>query len=248
MRTRLGLLLMLTAVAAVWTQSRTDAAKPAPPPPAWRCTLTLRDAPTDTIRSDGGGAYVDGVNGVDYHINRGPVQYNWLSVSFASTSPRFMLYPGQANSTAAYSTFMNGYPGTFEVKTLGSVPWTGVPYQDVMPFRAQLSSSQFINGFGQFDGDSNFTGGGASFGTSSVVVEPLDPCSWRITSYTSEQPSLLMLASGERVGTVTSPSRFLRLTEAYLPSNRKAKVRGDFAMPFSGVITVIGNNSACPAP
>ena len=191
-------------VAATWAGPRAHAAKPGPilDPEDWACSIQLRDAPGDTITSDGGGAYVHGTGGVTCRIDR-TRHYNWLYVQIAASSARFMLFPGQAAASGSYVTFQNRAPGTFEVKGLADVAWTGVAYADVMPFRALAASSQFAKGIGLVDGDSNFTGASASSGTSSVFVEPLDACSWRITSYTVEDTSALMVTSGERAGTVS---------------------------------------------
>jgi len=239
----------LVAVAVLLSMAAARAARPTPPDPDWKCRIVLRDAAGDTIKSDGAGAYVHGAAGVTCKIVRteGAAHYNWLYFQIGGNSARFMLFPGQTYGAASYTTIVNRAPGTFEVKGLANVPWTGVAYTDVMPFRTTVSSPQLSKGVGQFDGDSNVAGGYyPSDGTSSVFVEPLDQCAWRVTSYTTEDTSALSLASGERPGTQTSPTRVMRLIEGGTPTSGKATVRGDFPMPFAATITIVGNNPGCP--
>lgn len=221
-----------------------SASKPAPAiDPDWKCSLQLRDAPGDAITSDGGGPYVHGAAGVECKIVRGrESHYNWLYVVLAGTSPRSMMFPAQTNGSASYLAFAN--KGTFEVKALADVAWTGTPYTDVRPFRGLVGGSQFSRGRGQFDGHSNLPGGvnmpdgAVSVGTSSVFVEVLDACAWRIASHTSG----VSLTSGERPETVTSPTRFMRLFEGAYP---KVTARGDFPMQFGATVQIIGNRADC---
>ena len=156
------------------------------------------------------------------------------------------MFGGQSTGSASYLSFAN--KGTFEVKGLADVAWTGTPYTDVRPFRGLVSSSQFARGAGEFNGHSNFPGGpnipeGAPFvGTSSVFVQVLSACSWQIASYTTEDTSQTALSSGERAGTITSPTRVMRLTEGAYP---KVTVRGDFPMAFGATVTII-RLAGCP--
>jgi hypothetical protein len=110
-----------------------------------------------------------------------------------------------------------------------------------MPFRLQIGASAFQNSFGRINGDSNFTGGEGSDTTSSVFVQPLDACSWQITSYTNEEPFLFTGVFGERSSTRTMP-RVMRIEQG-LPHS---SVIGEFPMPFQATITVLGNKPGCP--
>jgi len=240
-------MLALTAAVLLGGTSESWAAKPAPDLD-WKCSIQLRDAPGDAITSDGGGAYVHGTDGVECTIVRDrDAHFNWLYVVFAGTAPRSMMFRGQSNGSASYLSFAN--KGTFEVKGLADLAWTGTPYTDVRPFRGLLRSPQFARGAGEFNGHSNFPGGpnipdGAPYvGTSSVFVQALSTCSWQITSYTTEVTSLITLTSGERAGTITTPTRVLRLSEGVYP---KVTVRGGFPMAFGATVRIIGNMPGCP--
>ena len=246
MRIRFVSLVVLGLVLATgWTVVHARS-KPAPAIPNWQCEVTLRDAPGDMILSDTPAgaaprAYIDGVDGVLCQILIKTARTTTGSGSgFDSRSPRYMLFPGQSNSTGSYITFLNRF--SFEVKTIADVPWTGAPYVDVMPFRAWVADAQFQGGAAKFRGDSNFTGGDDLLGTSSVFVEPLDPCSWRVTSYTTEDTSAIALTSGERPGTQTDPTRVMQLSDQ---KGKNLIILGSFPMPFGAEVKVFGNKAGC---
>ena len=182
-----------------------SAAKPQPEP---TCSVQFRDAPEDVVRSDGAGPYVNGVAGVDCHILE---PSGWLVLQFAAPtkkspgSSRSIVYVGQSNGvaslgqpagTASSPTFANT-GGTFEIKFLE----TAAAPLDVMPFRARLGSSQFLNGQGQFDGDSGYTGTPPA-GTSGLFITTVDTCTWVATLYATGFP-LQTLSHGENGTTVT---------------------------------------------
>ncbi len=248
--------LILGAVPATSWSQKPD------PTPNWRCQIVFRDAAGDAIRSDtapGNAAwpkpYKDGQDGVTCYVvdAEGGAHHRWLYMIIESTrrkpSSRFIQFVGQtypqvSGGTASYGTFANQNGGSFEVKGLAHVEWSPLDptYRDVMPFRALLSDPQFTSG-ARVDGDSNFTGGVPSDTTSSVFVQPLDACSWQITSYTTQEPILFIGEFGERPSTRTNP-RVMRIWEG----TKNPTVRGDFPMPFQATITIIGNKAGCPLP
>lgn len=217
--------------------------------PNWRCRVTLRDAAADKIRSDDGGSYIDGVGGVTCYIidEPGAVQHRWLfmSITGSRSKPpvRFMRYVYQAFEGGSYPNFRNH--GTFEVKGLGRVAWNpdGPSARDVMPFRAYLRHPElpFADGLGSLNGDSSIGTIGYD-GTSSVFVQPIDSCSWQVTSYTTEEPDLFAGASGERA-TRTTP-RLMRLEEGGKFPASPVMV-GDFPMAFQATVTVTANKAGC---
>ena len=231
--------------------------------PNWRCQVVLRDGAGDAVKSDtapGSAAwpkpYRDGVDGVTcYIVNaEGAAHDRWLYMIIESSrrmpSTRHVQFVGQSylqlsGAMASYSTFGNQNGGSFEVKGLGRVEWNpdDPTHRDVMPFRAFLADPQFLNGTARMDADSNYTGGIPSDTTSSVFVQPLDACSWQITSYTSEEPMLFNGEFGERTSTRTTP-RVMRIWEG----TKKTTVRGEFPMAFQATVTVIGNKPGCPLP
>jgi hypothetical protein len=263
---------MLTTVVIVGGTSGSWAGQKPDPTPNWPCQIVFRDAGGDAIKSDttpGSAAwpkpYRDGVDGVTCYIvtGEGSAHYRWLymiiSSSRRSLSPRFIQFAGQAypqlsGSTASYSSFANQDGGSFEVKGLAKVEYDPVDptHRDVMPFRALLRGAQFVDGFAQMSGDSNFDGavtgipgtGNIDFDTTtSVFVQPLDACSWQITSHTTGEPFPFAGTFGERTSTRTDP-RVMRIVEGI----KKPRVRGDFPMPFQATISVIGNKPDCPLP
>ena len=142
-------------------------------------------------------------------------------------------------------TFNNHKGGTFEVKEFARVD-ANFPNlaHNVKPFRAIVRNSQFAGGYARLDADSNFTGGEPSYSTSSVFVRQIDSCSWTVTSYTTEEPTLLISSFGEREGTRVDP-RVMGIWEGNGPS---LQVRGEFPMPFQATVTIIDNKAGCPAP
>jgi hypothetical protein len=253
----------LSLAALVAPAGRLAAQKPSTDP-NWRCQVVLRDAAGDAIRSDTtpGSAswpkpYRDGVEGVTCYIIDAPGASHdrWLYMTIESTrrrpSSRFVQFVGQvypqiAGGTATYESFTNQNGGSFEVKGLAMLEWNPLDpaRRDVMPFRAYLGSAQFLGGRGRLDADSNFTGGIPSDTTSSVFVQPLDACSWQITSYTTEEPELFDGQYGERATTRTAP-RVMRIWEF---RGSTPVVRGEFPMAFQATISIIGNKPGCPLP
>ena len=195
--------MILSAASESWA-----AGKPAPPSSNWRCQIVFRDAAEDKIKSDGA-TYIDGVGGVQCNvlIAAGAAHGRWLYMNITNTrrspSSRYIRFVGQSFEAASYATFNNHEDGSFEVKGLAKVEWNpaDLARRDVMPLRAIIRNSQFAGGYAGLDADSNFTGGEPLYSTSSVFVQPIDACSWTITPYTTEEPSLLISSFGERDGT-----------------------------------------------
>ena len=239
-----GLVLATAFVMATAAQSFAGG-KPAPPSD-WRCKIVFRDAAGDKIQSDGT-TYVDGVAGVSCYILVAPgaTHDGWLLMSIANTrkspSARYVRFVGQSFEGASYTTFKNNEGGTFEVKEFAKLdPSFPGLLHNVKPFRALLSNAQFAGGLARMDGDSNFTGGAPSYSTSSVFVRAIDACSWTITSYTTEEPTLLISSFGERGGTRVDP-RVMTIWE-------DNAARGYFPMPFAATVTIIANKPGCSQP
>lgn len=234
---RPSVLMLSAALIAISGSEPWAAGKPAPSA-NWPCKIVFRDAADDKIQSDGA-TYVDGVGGVRCYIVVAPgaTHDGWLHMSITSTrrnpSTRYVRYVGQAFEGASYETF-NNQAGTFEVKELARIDpnFPNLPH-NVKPFRARLNNAQFTDGVAQVDGDSNFTGGAPSYSTSSVFVRAVGACSWTVTSYTTEVPSLLVSSFGEREGTRLNP-RVMKIWEGAF-----------FPMPFEATVTV-GNKAGCP--
>ena len=138
---------------------------------------------------------------------------------------------GSPVGTASYTTFANT-SGTFEIKSLEAA----VAPLDVMPFRARLGSSQFMNGFGQFDGDSGNTGTPPA-GTSGLFITTVDACTWVATSYATGV-ALQSLSHGENATTETNP-RVMVLHENAAPIQPDTVVRGYFSLSFAATIRII---------
>lgn len=230
--------------------------KPAPAPTysPWTCTVTLRDAEGDMVRSDGKGPYVNGVGGLHCGILADPsaTKYGWLEVTFDSTSARYILYPGQSQDVdggPGYNTLNSR--GTFEVKGLSkNVVFnpSDPDHFDVVPFRANQTDRSFANKMGQFGGDSNFTGEPWSIGSSSPFVQALaEPpgsvaasCSWKIWLDPSAERISVSLGESAvtRAGTQAAPygPRVLEIREgvAYGQS------RGLYVMPFQATVRITG--------
>lgn len=242
-RTSVLIVMAVLLAAETRTPAQGSKGKVTPPPPApGVCQVTLRDAPGDVILSDGGGTYVNGVDGFGCNVNSDPttVHYGWLEMSFPGSknqpSKRFIRYPGQAldaDGRTGYSGFDSR--GGFEVKGMALITWNGNPYYyDVAPLRATVE-------IGQFFGDSNFTGGDSG-GSSSVFVRPLDDgCTWYVWSDPNAgalPPGFL----GDSAGTRYNP-RVIWL--------RKQKgvnwiTLGYYAMPFAATVKIIGKSGCTP--
>ena len=248
---RTSVLMLLAAMILSAASESWGAGKPAPPPSNWRCKIVFRDAAGDKIQSDGA-TYTDGAGGVQCYVLNAPgaAHDRWLYMNITNTrrspSSRYIRFVGQSFEGASYATFNNHEGGTFEVKALAKVEWNPADpaRRDVMPLRAIIKNSQFANGYARLDADSNFTGGEPSYSTSSVFVQPIDACSWTITSYTTEEPTLLISSLGEREGTRLNP-RVMRFWEGNAPN---LQVRGEFPMPFQATVSIIGNKAGCPVP
>jgi hypothetical protein len=220
--------------------------------PDWRCRVTFRDAASDAIRSDGAGTYVDGVGGVTCYIVNAPgtTHDRWLFMSITGTKrlppSRYVWFPGQTFEGNSYPAFANH--GTFEVFALGTVSWNpdAPGARDLKPFRAYLRHPQlpFEDGYGTVSGNSNLVGSTAVEPTSSVFVQPLDPCSWQVTSYTTEQP----LWDELEVPTTRTAPRVMRLAEGNDNLILDQSIRGHFPLAFQATVVVVANKPGCSRP
>ena len=106
-----------------------------------------------------------------------------------------------------------------------------------------------MDGLATVAGDSDLSGSfTVADPTSSVFVQPIDQCSWQVTSYTTEEPALLYTSSSrEQADTQTSP-RVMRITEGAFDMVHQASLRGDFPMPFGATVTIIANKPGCSQP
>ena len=243
---RFGVAALTAGVLAggFFTTGLFGASKPAPA--RWPCQITFRDAAGDVIKSDTatGSAswprpYVDGVDGVTCgisHDTNAPGTYNWLNVVFDSQSPRYLNYIGQQFEGSSYTSFVDR--NYFQVKQLGTVVWdaNNPSAMDARPFRSYAPDRQFLKSSARFQGDSDF--GNVPGGTSSVFVQPLDPCSWQVWL----DPSAALLAD-EFSDTRVNP-RVMQVSEGTSYST----TRGYFPMPFSAVVKVISGKAGCPLP
>lgn len=116
-------------VAGLVSVAHVEAQKGKPlPPPDWPCIIVFGDAPDDKIRSDGGGAYVHGVDKVQcivraYNNNIG--NDGNLFVNASGTSPRWFEFPDndavQATPHTGYVYFQKRQPGYFEITDIYNV-------------------------------------------------------------------------------------------------------------------------------
>jgi hypothetical protein len=177
-----GLLAFLMAMPLAVVQAQKPKTDPTPD---WPCRVVFRDAASDVVQSDQLGAYVNGVGGVGCKIINEPgnTHHLWLFMNITGTRrtppTRSVTFREQTFEGATYPSFQNH--GTFEVKGLATLEWNAASpiSRDVLPFRAYLRHPDlpFAYGLATLNGDSNFTGGAPTFGTSSVFVQPLDACS-----------------------------------------------------------------------
>lgn len=231
---------LLVAAFVVAALPHATSAQKSAPDANWRCQVVFRDAAGDAIRSDTAPGsvpwprpYRDGQQGVDllHRRRRGCV------------SRPMALHEGREFAKSAEHT----------IRPVRGPELCPAVWRDSRVHRHRQPERRVVRGEGtrpgrvepaRLDADSNFTGGIPSDTTSSVFVQPLDACSWQITSYTTEEPTLFEGEFGERTSTRTTP-RVMRIWERL---GKNVLARGEFPMPFQATVSVIGNRPGCPLP
>lgn len=229
----------LVAVVLVGLSPAAHAQKKMPPPPDWPCIIEFRTAVAgsdDKIQGDGQGPYVQGQEAVQCIVRRSGGNDGNLFVNASRSSPRFLAFPAHASvdGTSAYAYFENRQPGYFEITDIDTVAYTTPTADRPDPNAAQLrrvrvgigGTSQFEAG--EFWGDSLATDP-LTAGTHSATVVATGPCSWTVSwdAGTAAVPRVVALREG--------------------PARARVRV-GDFVLPFSATVTVIGVKPGCPAP
>jgi len=244
-------------VAASFLQTSLTAAKPAPPSTNPSCTITIDDtlAYTDPgilqvhtiptmVQSDGQGAYVDGVDGVQCYVNQGVNSGNYqnLFVNVASNSRRYLWMPGQVAVTpytrTAYTDFANRQPGYFDITGIDTVKTLGLTER--RRIRVGVGYELDFNG-GLMFGDS-LSSDPLIAGSSSAWITPLtlngagtSACSWRIQFYP------YAAAEAGDTGAIAG-TRYGALQEG--TSNRRKRT-ADFAMPISATVRIRTGVNGC---
>jgi hypothetical protein len=247
MRKRLSGVVLLAGLLAVSGHEGLMAGKPAPPPAPWSCSVTMRDADGDVIRSDGKGAYLNGQGGVSCTITADPaaLKYGWLYLYFPSPkrATRSFVYLGQAGWQPGDPNLVGGpgytgftSRGSFEVKGLTRIAWNGdSAYYDIEPFRANVE-------IGQFNGDSNVTG--SSEGGSSVFVRPMDAkgCTWSFWSDPDAPAFVSPTGLGDSAGTRYGP----RVIQHRAMAGTNWVTQGFYPMAFGATVRITGGKTGCP--
>jgi hypothetical protein len=235
---RLTVAIVGTTLSLVGATVAIHAAKPAA---SVSCSVQMRDAVGDIVRSDGGGTYTNGAGGVSCSIDGFS---KWLVLGFSSPGkhqpPRSLVVVGQGdmNGSSPYSTVSSSTE--LDIMLLGEA----VSPTDVLHWRLRMSSApQFLGSFGQLTGDSTYGAGNPGVGTSSLVVTTVDACTWVATSYASYPLQTIVGGHGENASTQTDP-RVAILTENGIPGGNGAIVRGYYVTPFAATIRAL--KTGCP--
>jgi hypothetical protein len=242
-----GVMIAVTA-AASWVS--VHAAKPAPPPPNWPCTITFDRTLTYTppgatvpvemvtaVQPDDGGAYVDGVDLVQCYVNRNPDSGNFenLFVNASSSSSRYLWMPGQDALTDygrnGYGDFQNRQPGYFEVTDIATVVGTN----ERRRIRIGVGYALDFDG-GLMVGDSLDSSPLVAGSASAWITAHGDGCGWDVRFY----PHGAVEAGDE--GSISPTTRYVALREG--KSARVART-ADFAMPISATVR---SKADCPPP
>jgi hypothetical protein len=232
----------VTAVGGIAPTGRLEAAKkPAPSSSDWGCAATFYDRQGDVIRSDGGGAYVNGVSRVECSVYASGAKTGNLHLQPDSRSSRRIHLEGQTYGSVEYGSEDTAAPDYFEVGDLASAVTVGGTY--LRPFRVTKGSATNV-----FRGDS-FASGTLYDSSSSVFVTPIDACSWDV-EFKPDEPLVTVDADGraEPTSTWTDP----RLLALYSLTTSRGKavqtLLGYVPMPFGVRIDVIANKPGCPLP
>lgn len=233
MRVKAALVAGLVALIAVGLSA-------AKPPASVSCSVQMRDAPGDIVRSDGAGTYTNGAGGVSCTIDGFS---GWLILTFSNPGkhqppPRSLVVVGQGdvNGLAPYSTVSSSTE--LDIMQFSAA----VSPTDVSHWRLRMSNaSQFIGSFGQLTGDSTY--GALTPGTSSLFITTVDACTWVVTSYASYPLQTIVGGHGENGGTQTDP-RVAILTENGIPGANGVTVRGYYVTPFAATVRAL--KTGCP--
>ena len=246
MRPRNLLLTALTAAVTVIgsiapTGHLQAAKKPAPSSSDWGCAATFFDRQGDVIRSDGGGAYVNGVSRVECSIYMSGAKTGNLHLQPDSRGPRRIHLEGQSYGSVDYTSDDTAAPDYFEVGNLVSALATGGTY--LRPFRVTKGGATNV-----FRGDS-FASGTLYDSSSSVFVTPLDACSWNV-EFRPGEPLVTVDADGrtEPSSTWTDPRELALYSLTTSRGKAVQTLLGYVPMPFRVRIDVIANKPGCPLP
>jgi hypothetical protein len=185
----------------------------------WPCRLEFRDVAGDAIRSDGKGAYVNGLDAVTCVVvppDSGSLTAGDVSLYFANRPGRGLIYATQPGN-GLHSGWEEFYDrGSLRVKLLADVPEGQVGY------RAFISYS----GVGRFVASDE----GESDPVRDVVrVERVSTCTWDISFDPGIDPP-----SGAALMELWDGSGWTRY-------------RGAFQLPTGMTVTVTGGLTGCPS-
>jgi hypothetical protein len=250
--------LAARGVIAVIASASVHAAKPAPPPVNWSCTIafdgsltytdpvdhTVQTIPT-AMQSDGG-AYVDGADGVQCYVNQAPNSGNYqnLFVNADGASPRYFWMPGQVALTpysrTGYTSFENRQPGYFDTTDIATVGATspGVSVTERRRIRVGVGYALDFNG-GIMFGDS-LSSDPLNAGSTSAWVTTLTfntaggACSWKVRVF-----PYAAVEAGDASDTAT---RYVALQETV----KGKRVRtADFTLPISATVRLKPGANGC---
>jgi len=211
----------------------------------WYCAITFRDAAGDLLKSDGGGVYVNGVDGVTCRI--GGLSDFWSSGRLylqvgswkTNVTPKRKIHlVGQSSGSVTYDDQDIWAPNYLEVWRLRMATSTSVTY--LRPFRVSKDAATVAIRGDSFPTDPQY--GPLYASSSSVFVTPLSACSWNV-----EFKPDAALTSDPDLGQEASV-QFPRLL-AYITgvSSRNGPVLAGYVpLPFQARVDVIGNKPGCP--
>jgi hypothetical protein len=155
--------------------------------------LTIRDANTDLFKSDGRGAYINGVDGitcllVDENTTTNLVHAGDLSCYDSSRTNRKWCYPTN-NVPGGYSGFCS--TGQIRVKSVRTVETA-----ELRGLVLRANNKQFSGGLAKFDAEILNPEPGA---TDLAYVEKLNECQYRVTMGTDFSGSLIDIYQGARL-------------------------------------------------
>lgn len=214
----------------------------------WYCAITFRDAAGDLLKSDGGGVYVNGVDGVTCRI--GGLSDLWSSGRLylqvgswkTNVTPRRKVHlVGQSSGSVSYGDTDIWAPNYLEVWRLRTATSTSVSY--LRPFRVSKDAATVVIRGDSFPTDPQY--GPLYASSSSVFVTPLNACSWNVEF----RPSATVPASDPDLGPeagVQAPRVLAYITGVSSPKTGGPFLAGYVPLPFQARIDVIGNKPGCP--
>lgn len=239
-------------VAGWFLQTPLTAAKPAPPPTNPSCTITFDETLTYTdpvthqvqtiptmVQSDGQGAYVEGVDGVQCHVVSGLNSGNYQNL-YVNAGTRYLWMPGQFAVTpytrTAYTDFQTGY---FDITTIDTVKTLGLTER--RRIRVGAGYALDFNG-GLMHGDS-LSSDPLIAGSSSAWITPLtlnsggtSACSWSIRNY-----PYAAIEAGDGINGIAA-TRYVALQETF---HGKRVRSADFALPVSATVRIKSGFNGC---